>query len=275
MEEKARSEGQEKFRVVALLGVRNEGIYLERCIRHLISQEIDVCIIDNDSTDESLEIGRSFLGRGVLAVHRYPYPGYYDWRGILRYKESLSYDIDADWFIHHDGDEIREAPGHYRDLKEAIRDVDRQGFNAINFNEFVFVPTDEREFFEGKDYVKEMKYYYFFQPVARHRVNAWKKIKPVDLAGSGGHSADFENRRLFPQAFILRHYLALSRNHLIAKYVGRVFSPEELRDGWHKKRAGFTPDRIRIPRKEELHLYREDRIWDITSPRAGHFFDKA
>jgi glycosyltransferase involved in cell wall biosynthesis len=266
------SERQQRFRVVALLGVRNEELYLERCIKHLISQGIDVCIIDNDSTDRTSEIARSFLGRGVIAVNRCPYPGYYDWRGILRHKETLSYDIDADWFIHHDGDEIREAPVRYRHLKEAMLDVDRKGFNAINFNEFVFVPTDNKESFEGKDYVKEMKYYYFFQPTAKHRVNAWKKTKPINLVDSGGHSADFEDRRLFPEVFILRHYLALSRNHLIAKYVGRVFSPEELRDGWHKKRVGFTPDKIRFPDKEELHLYREDGIWDTTSPWSSHIF---
>ncbi len=264
-----------RFRVVALLTARNEELYLDRCIRHLISQEVHVCIIDNDSTDRTVEIARSFLGKGVIAVEGYPYPGFFDLRGILKNEEKLSYEMDADWFMHYDADEIREAPRQYNTLKEAIYDVDRAGFNAINFEEFVFVPTDENESFENKDYVKEMKYYYFFQPVPNREIKAWKKTKPINLADSGGHSVAFANRRIFHQNFVLRHYLTLSKKHLVAKYVGRIFSPEELRDGWHRKRAKLTPEDIRFPDECELCRYNDDRIWDVTSPWERHFFNKS
>ncbi len=268
------SPSQQRFRVVALLPIRDNEFYLERCITHLVSQGIEICIIDNDSSDRCPEISASYLGRGVVGIKKYPHPGYYDWRGILRYEEKLSYEIDADWFMHHDVDEIREAPRQYANLKEAIYDVDRKGFNAINFNEFVFVPTDERKSFEHRDYVKEMKYYYFFQPRPYHRTNTWKKTNPVDLADSGGHTISFEGRKVFDQNFILRHYLALSKNHLISKYTGRVHSPEELKLGWHKKRAAFDPESFKFPDKKNLHEYKEDGAWDISSPRTSHFFEK-
>ncbi len=41
------------MRVVALLGIRNEERYLERCIRHLVGQGVEVCVIDNDSIDRT------------------------------------------------------------------------------------------------------------------------------------------------------------------------------------------------------------------------------
>ncbi len=268
---------RQKFRVVALIAARNEELYLDRCIRHLVSQGVEICIFDNDSTDRTAEIARSFLGKGVIAVKRYPYPGFFDLRGILRSKENLSYEIDADWFMHYDADEIREAPRPYHNLKEALLDVDRKGFNAVNFKEFVFVPTDDGESFESKDYVKEMRYYYFFHPGPNRRTNAWKKRNQVNLAASAGHSVIFEGLNVFEEDFILRHYLTLSKNHLITKIINRysTFSPEELKGGWHGNRIGLTPDKIRFPDKKELHLYKEDRTWDITSPWARHFFDRS
>lgn len=45
-----------KLKVVALLTIRNEERYLSRCLEHLSSQKIEICVIDNGSTDQSLKI---------------------------------------------------------------------------------------------------------------------------------------------------------------------------------------------------------------------------
>lgn len=47
-------------------------------------------------------------------------------------EEKLAAEINADWFIHHDADEIREAPSPYKTLKEGIEDADRQGYMDCN-----------------------------------------------------------------------------------------------------------------------------------------------
>ncbi len=57
-----------RLNIVALLTVRNEELYLERCLQHLADEGINTCVIDNESTDLSLEIARAFIGRGVVAV---------------------------------------------------------------------------------------------------------------------------------------------------------------------------------------------------------------
>lgn len=261
------------MRIVALLAVRNEERYMERCLAHLHAQGIETCVIDNGSTDRTLDIARGFQNRGVFRIVDFPYNGVYEWRKILELKVQLAREIDADWFIHHDADEIREAPKPFANLVEGIKDADEKGYNAINSDEFVFLPTSNDESFEGKDYVKEMKYYYFFSPSDFHRVNIWKNTgAEVDLASSGGHSVMFENRRIYPVNFILRHYILLSKQHAIEKYGQRKFNPEELARGWHGERARLKPEKIRFPDRMDLKLITVEGEWDRSDPKRRHLF---
>ena len=98
------------FNVVALLTIRNEALYLEKCLEHLYQQGINTCVIDNNSTDNSLDIAKSFINRGVVQIETLPFEGYFDLIKQLEIKEKLASEINANWFIHHDADEIREAP---------------------------------------------------------------------------------------------------------------------------------------------------------------------
>lgn len=263
------------MRIVAILAVRNEGLYLSRCLKHLHSQNIETCIIDNESTDETIEIAESYINHGVFKILKVPYRGYYDWFGLLKIKEKLSYEIVADWFIHCDADEIREAPKPFVNLHEAIFYVDSQGYNAINFDEFVFLPTTDYESFEKTDYVKKMKYYYYFKPGLFRRINAWKKSNnSIDIASSGGHSIAFEGRNIFPNNFILRHYMVLSRNHAIRKYKeNRIYSAVEVEKlKWHGRRAKFDEGKICFPDKTRLKIKKIDSGWDKSDPWVKHEF---
>lgn len=262
------------FRVVSLLAVRNEEQYIERCLEHLIKQGIDVYIIDNDSEDNTRKIAEKFLGHGVIYIESFPYNGYFDLVGILQKKEWLSREIDADWFIHHDADEIREAPLPYKTLYEAICDVDKQGYNVINFDEFVFTPTDSKESFEGKDYVSEMEYYYFFEPGTMRRMNAWKKNQSISIMESGGHSIKASNLRVFSVNFILRHYIYLSKAYAERKYaIERKFSKKEIEErGWHGRRAVIKAGEVVIPSREILKRCGNDGIWDKSDPWKKHYF---
>lgn len=262
------------MRIVALLAARNEELYMERCLAHLAAQGVETCVIDNGSTDRTRSIAESFLGRGVSQIIDAPYPGHFDWVGLLRLKEQLAATIAADWFIHHDADEIREAPQPFLTLREGIEAVDARDYNAINFDEFVFLPTSESEAHDGKDYVTTMQFYYFFEPQPLHRVNAWKNLRiSIDLVESGGHRAEFVGRRIFPDNFLLRHYIGLSREQLITKYgTGRTYSKEEVEQrGWHGARARFRPERLKFPHSKELKQV-STGSWDRTDPRKLHAF---
>jgi hypothetical protein len=263
------------MRVVALLAVRNEEAYLARSLEHLYSQGIETCLIDNGSTDRTVEIANQFSDRGVFRIEHLAFNGYYEWESILALKEKLAAEIDADWFIHHDADEIHEAPLPYRTLLEGFIDADAQGYNAISFDEFVFLPTCDDGSFEGKDYVQEMRYYYyFFEPRSLRRLRAWKKQNgPVRLAPTGGHQILFPGRKVFPVPFIMRHYVVLSHAHALRKYAGRIYSAKEISERhWHGLRATFRPDRLAFPDKSRLKPLSDDHTWDTSDPWPHHEF---
>jgi glycosyltransferase involved in cell wall biosynthesis len=267
---------EKSFRIVAIMTVRNEEAYLDMGIKHLINQGVEVCIVDNGSTDRSSGIIEQYLGKGVIRYEKLSYPGFFDLTHILKNEERLASEIKADWFIRQDADEIREAPPGYGTLYDAIRKVDALGYNAVNFDEFAFMPTDENESFIGKDFYKEMKYYCYIHPRPQHHIKAWKWHGSAVRLEDGGHLATFEGRRVYPENFILRHYIGLSADSLKAKYCGRSFRVSEILMGWHGERAFIEEDELYIPSKKELSFYDGERGWDRSDPRNNYpFFEKA
>jgi hypothetical protein len=93
----------------------------------------------------------------------------------------------------------------------------------------------------------------------------------VDLAWSGGHLVRFPGLRLFPEAFVMRHYLFLSVAHAVKKYARRPYDPAEVEMGWHSWRARLTPDRIALPPASDLRLYVSDAALDAANPRTTHY----
>ncbi len=268
------SQKTQHIRIVALLTCRNESLYLERCLSHLYEQGIETCFIDNDSTDASLEIAESYKDKGVFRIERQPYRGYFNLVEQLELKQKLIQEIDANWFIHHDADEIREAPTPFKTLYEGIIDADIKGYNAINFDEFIFLPTTEDENFENSDYYNEMSYYYFFEPSRNRRINSFKKLSiPFDIVSSGGHEVKFEGIKIYPVNFILRHYIVLGKKHAINKFTKeRIYSSSEIKDrGWHGSRATFTASKLCFPNKENLKNIKSGE-WDKSEAWEKHTF---
>ena len=261
------------MRVVALLAIRNEERYLSRCLEHLFDQGIETCVIDNGSTDRSLEIANSYLGRGVFRIEHLPFRGKFELYSQLRKKERLASEIEADWFFHQGADEIREASLPYKTLLEGIEEVDRQGYNDINFDEFVFLPTSDDESYEGTDYVNEMRYYYYFAPWPLRQVNLWKKMEAsINLTDSAGHRVSYDGQKIFPEPFILRHYILLSKAHALEKYGKRIHSEDGIRRGWHGARLHFSENKLNFPKRERLKKVANDNVWDRSEPWKEHEF---
>jgi glycosyltransferase involved in cell wall biosynthesis len=265
------------MKIVALLTVRNEERYVARCIRHLHEQGIEICLIDNESTDRTMAIVSELRHLGVYRVETQPYPGFFSLSDQCRLQERLARDIDADWFIHHDADEIRESDhGPSQTLRDAIAEIDAQGFTAINFDEFVFVPSSEAEECREEDFTAALSHYYFFQPAPNHRVNAWKKLPnvAVDLTSTGGHGVLFEGRTLADRCLVLRHYPALSAAHAQQKYgSSRVYDPEEMASrGWHVGRESWKTKRFRYPDPVALKRHVEGARFETSEPKSKHLF---
>jgi len=261
------------MKLTAILAVRNEAAYIGRCCEHLAQHGATFVIIDNESTDETVSIARTFRNRGLVDIVAHPYPGYYDWTGLLRQKEHIARTLDSDWFLHVDADEIPEPPERGDTLREWVARVDAQDYNVINFDEFVFLPSADDEFTRGQDYVAGMTRYYFFEPQPLRKMIGWKKNTAINLSASGGHLASFPDQLLYPRNFVVRHYIGLSRRHLVDKYVRqRRYAEVELARGWHAARSQLTENNIRWPSGDELLDIRVDGGWDRSKPRRRHLF---
>jgi glycosyltransferase involved in cell wall biosynthesis len=230
----------EDFKVVAIMTAYNEEDIIVPAISHLISQNVEVYLIDNWSTDATRKRAQALLGKGLIDIERFPADGppkYYEWKRLLCRVEALAQEISADWFIHHDADEIRESPWPGIRLKDALYQVDRSGFNAIDHTVVVFPPVDN-------GYVPETNFkdhFSFFEfgkrPGHFCQVKAWKNLgRRINLTDSGGHEVRFGSRRIYPFNFLLRHYPIRSQTHGEKKvFLERIprFNPEERSKGWH------------------------------------------
>ncbi len=259
--------------LTAILAVRNEADYIGRCCEHLAHLGASFVIIDNESTDDTVAIARRFRGRGLIDILSHPYPGFFDLTGLMRCKERLARTLDGDWLLHMDADEIPESPERDVPLVDWLARVDDAGHNAVCFDEFVFLPSADDEWRHGDDYVAGMSRYYFFEPQPQRLVRAWRRTPHIDLTESAGHIARFPGRVIHPRSFVLRHYVALSRRHLVDKYTRqRRYDPGEVAQGWHVERSRLTADNIRWPHDEELSDVRTDGGWDRSRPRRRHLF---
>jgi hypothetical protein len=251
----------DSFRVVAVISAFNEEDIISAVIGHLVENGIDVYLIDNHSTDDTVKEASQWLGRGLLQIERFPpslpsgyeTPGPFDWSGILRRKEELATELSADWLIHHDADEIRESPWPGLTLKEAIHWVDTLGYNCIDFQVLNFHPVDDK-FQRGDD---PRNYFTFFENGAdfdKVQLKCWKVGKThASLVPSGGHEVRFEGRRVFPISFLLRHYPIRGQRHGLKKVFAerkKRFLESERSKGWHVQYDQIkeeNPDFLRDP----------------------------
>ena len=249
----------------------NESDIISPVIGHLVENGVDVYLLDNRSTDDTVEQARPWLGRGLLKIEAFPEtpppgegPSPFDWGAILKRKEELAQELEADWFIHHDADEIREAPWPGMRLREAIAWVDRLGYNCIDFRVLNFPPVDDG-FKPGMDPATYYTRWEDPQVFDLLQLKCWKaRTGPVSLIASAGHEVSFPNRQVFPIRFLLRHYPIRSPEHgrrkVFAERKGRFLEEERARtwhiqyDGIHNESHSFLAD------PHQLHPFDSEQV---------------
>lgn len=249
------------MRILATLTVRNEAPYIHPCLAWHIAQGLEIILIDNDSTDETLNLCEPFLGKGLLSIAHLPYPGYFDLTAILEKEAEIQQNSGADWLLHLDADEILQSYMPGESLAETIRRIDGKGYQALAFDEFVFLPENESIDYSGRDYLQEMQYYYYFRPHRTRLVRAFKNGLKASNLQSGGHILEGARVKIYREKCHLRHYIGLSAEHLRKKYVNRNFAAADLAKGWSKNRVGLTPRDLALPPINKLAKY------DASSPK--------
>jgi glycosyltransferase involved in cell wall biosynthesis len=260
------------FRVVAITIARNEELYIKDHIKHLLAHGLEVILIDNESTDKTKIIAESFLGNGVRKIINLPYTGTFNLNYLLNKVIEVAHETDADWFIFLNPDEFPLPVNPYKTLKEAFKLIEKKGYNAVNFDEFVFLPECESATYEGRDFFNEMIQYYFFDPFPLHRVIAWKANPEAEFKFSGGHRIQFPGQHIFPENFPFKHFIFLSRKHAISKYGNRLFSKEGINRGWHKNRVSFKVNEIILPPASAQKKLTVKDEFDRSDPKKQHLF---
>jgi hypothetical protein len=230
--------------VVAIIATYNEADVIECVIQHLVENGVAVYVVDNMSTDDTVTAITPWLGRGVLGIESFPAQAGtpFVWQEILDRKMEIAEELGADWYIHHDADEIRYGPWPNLSLHESIAWVDRLGFNAIDFRLLNFPPVNDS--FERGDV---RGYFRRYEEGAEHdrvQIKAWRAGQGRVLAG-GGHDVKFGGRRIFPMRFILCHYPIRGQAHGVRKVLKERktrFAAIERAQGWHVQYDGVLND---------------------------------
>lgn len=254
------------MKIVAILQTYNEQRFIAGCLDHLAQQGISAYLVDNESTDDTVAIAERRLGGNLVGIETLPRDGHFALRKQLARKEELAQSLDADWLIHLDADELRVASQPGYSLAQVIDEVDEAGFNAVNFVEFVFMPTREAPDHDHANFAQTMRSYYPYLPRMPHRLNAWRRQEgPIELTG-GGHLVSFPGLRMAPVSMHSRHYLFLSVAHAARKFGAGRYAPDEVAHGWHRWRVQLDPGMIRLHSESELRTYTADHLLDASEP---------
>ena len=269
-----------EFRVVAIISAYNEEDIIVPCLQYLIKQGLEVYLIDNWSTDSTVELASELLGRGLLAIEKFPQggpPEHYVWKDILSRIEKLSEEIEADWFVFQDVDEIRASPWPGLSLRDAILKVDGEGFDCIDHTVATFYPIDN-DFAAGADFEGYFKYFEFSdRPGQLVEINAWKNLgQRVSLTQSGGHQIRFNGRRPYPFRFLLKHYPVRSQAHGEKKIFRERkprWDPRERRIGWHTHYDHIDESHSFLRRPGELKLFHESEFAQVSVNNSPPMID--
>lgn len=262
------------FKAVAVMAVANEEVHIESALRDLIGDGLDVILIDHDCTDRTVALARPFLGRGLLWIERLPWTGQFSIAEQLEAKWRAVDRVDHDWIVHVDADEWLSAPEPGQTLLDGLRAADAAGYNAVHFNEFVFVPRRDEDLCAA-DYRRRSTRYYFYQSQYPYLLRAWKHRCGLDNRPFGGHLIAGPVRQ-YPVDFPLRHYIALSETQARRKYLDRSFAQSEVTQGFHYDRVGLTPVSLRFPADDDRHVrtleHWSSKRFDVTAPVSEHFW---
>lgn len=262
------------MKAIALMFVRNGEAYLERCLRHLGEQGLGVVVIDHGSTDGTPAILARHRPHHVRDVVRVPYEGVFDLEQMLLLQREQALRLGMDWYLRVDVDEIPLSDRPGETLHQALERVDAVGWDAVNFAEFVFVYDSDTISHAGSDYVESMRSYYHFAPEPVRLMRAFRSGLPVDNVAHAGHKLPLDRVRLYEGTFVLKHYIALSRAHAEAKYLGRSYAPRNLARGWHFNRVNLRADQFAAPPADRLlHLGSPDAPLDASRPLSTHFWE--
>ena len=256
------------LRCAAIVACRNERQNLERLLPRWVAEGLEVVLLDHSSNDGTHAWASRQLGQGIQGIETLPWKGHFDLQEQLLAKQAIAKQLDHDWVLHLDADEWPQSSKAGERLIDAIGRVHKQGNNAINFEEFVFLPTKNES---------DAEHYYFFAPKPNRLMRGWRRDAQLSNASDGGHHLrpDATNQlKLAKENFVLRHYIVRSQSHAREKYLNRVFSAADLKRGWHGNRLQLCARSLSFPDAMHLQQVSGDASQPLnrSEPKTSHFW---
>ncbi|PIU40427.1 MAG: hypothetical protein COT00_01755, partial [Candidatus Omnitrophica bacterium CG07_land_8_20_14_0_80_50_8] len=237
---------------VGILFCYNEEHLLIETIKHYLDQGIDLVIVDNDSTDSSIDIVEMYRGRTEV------YPGRiidvihvktdgYEWIKIIKIAcdymhEKLRHYC---WIMLIDADAFYYSPIKKMPLLKFLTLVRRLGFNVIQGRLYDFYPTEKDD--PAVSSPLERLKYCSYQPewFNRHQERIFMYHPTVNFYASAGHQCLREGKKVCDIAeFIYKHYPWVSYEHGLKKIFSERkprYVKEELQKQMHIQYATIQP----------------------------------
>jgi len=239
------------IRLTAILTCRNAEATLARCLEHLAWHQSEIIVIDNGSTDRSVDIARGMVGGAVAKLCEDPYRGEFDLTRQLRLKRNVINDIGAGWIIHADADEFLDTPNG-QPLRDYLRLWDKSDVVAFPCDEVMFLPLSDTDTHTPENFQDTMQACVrLAERDSKQRV--FRATAPLSRwMSTGGHTVAGPNDPLAPISLRLRHYFGLSLDQIRSEYLGRVYAPGDLGKLWHRTHRDGRPEVI-TPSPDVLH----------------------
>lgn len=250
-------------RILAIISMFNEKDIIVESVKKLIKNGINVHVIDNWSKDGGFEkvVELSKTSKNIT-YERFPDKpeAEYKWGEILKRKQDIAQEMEFDWYLHCDADEVRQSPWS-NNLAESITRIDSMGFNAIDLTVIDFRPILDG-YSENDDPEKFFTYFEFGKrPGHFLQVKGWKANKDINLVDEGGHNASFPDRKIYPFKFLLKHYPLRSVNQGNTKiFKDRLPRVERImkETGWHTHYKVLGDQNKFLWDKDELLKFSDD-----------------
>ncbi len=248
-----------------MLQTFNDEDIIQEVIENILSESLEIVVLDNGSTDRTYEICEKFLNKGVLKVSQYQ-SKHFDIFQNLKILYDIALTFDPDWLAIIDSDEFHETGLKNTPLKDVIVQADKEGYNLIQSNWFEFFLTDNDN--ESKKSVKARLRYYSSQGDIQYRF--WKHIPGSFYDPSDLHGPIFPlgyKYKIFPKKMVLRHYPFRSTEHakrkMALKIRGRSKDGKDAPPIDAHERRILSQDFSAKVDTRLLVKYEEDGLWDL------------
>jgi len=253
------------MKIVIMLRTINDEDIIQEVIEHYLSQDLELVILDNGSTDRTFEICEKFLNKGVLKIHQY-HSKYFDDIQTLKIVYDLALTFDPDWVGVVDSDEFYETGLKNTTLKDVVIQADKEGYNLIQSDTFEFFLTNDDD--ESKKSVKDRLRHYSY--VGDFQYKFWKWIPGTFFGEYAGHYPNFPEGyryKIYPKKMIVRHYPFRSTEHALRKMSMKMRNRSEDNEDsphidMHEKKI-LSQDFSSKVDSEILAKYEEDGFWDF------------